>query len=100
MCSINKTKMETAIANTLACQHDCASCLFRVCIFLLLLSSSSLLLLLSRQVKSWWWREYEREYLPALTKDEPTLIEWLNYHGLAKVRKFPARRLSFVSGVD
>ena len=38
-----------------------------------------------RLVKNWWWRESVREYLPILAVNEPSLINWLNQYGYAKV---------------
>ncbi|XP_078346417.1 lipase maturation factor 2-like isoform X1 [Oculina patagonica] len=42
-------------------------------------------------VKSWWWRENVREYLPIVTVNEPSLINWLNQHGFAKNDPWPER---------
>ena len=36
-------------------------------------------------MRKWWWRESVREYLPILAVNEPSLINWLNQYGFAKV---------------
>ncbi|XP_067044507.1 lipase maturation factor 2-like [Acropora muricata] len=48
------------------------------------MSSLSDVLHNNRLVKNWWWRESQREYLPILAVNEPSLINWLNQFGLAK----------------
>lgn len=48
------------------------------------MSSLSDVLHNNRLVKNWWWRESQREYLPILAVNEPSLINWLNRFGLAK----------------
>ncbi|XP_046863354.1 lipase maturation factor 2-like [Xenia sp. Carnegie-2017] len=36
----------------------------------------------ARKVKSFWWREYSGEYLPPLSKSEPSMLQFLNHYGL------------------
>ncbi|CAH3106819.1 unnamed protein product [Pocillopora meandrina] len=55
------------------------------------ISSVSDILHNNRLVKHWWWRDSPREYLPILTVNEPTLINWLNQYGYAKNDPWPER---------
>ena len=38
-----------------------------------------------RKVKSFWSREYSGEYLPPLSKSEPSMLQFLNHYGLGPV---------------
>ncbi|XP_048585102.1 lipase maturation factor 2 isoform X2 [Nematostella vectensis] len=43
----------------------------------------------SKLIKSWWTRKYVDNYLPVVSKDEPTLITWLNHFGYATGNPWP-----------
>lgn len=55
------------------------------------ISSISDVLHNNRLVRHWWWRESPREYLPIVTVNEPSLINWLNQYGYAKNDPWPER---------
>ena len=40
-----------------------------------------------RPTSSWWKREEVGEYLPAISKDEPTLVRYLKHSGLIEESK-------------